>query len=96
MGHTDVDGQTEADHNVGIVPESWAHRSCQSFTVLVMKGSSLRSYVQRVPVLSYGGWLTVGNTQKGDIVKELMQTAYNCGMCAFIRLGRQFDGGGNT
>ncbi len=32
-----------------------------------------------MPVFSYGGWLTVGNTQKGDIVKELMQTAYDCG-----------------
>ncbi|KAK4689853.1 hypothetical protein P7C73_g216, partial [Tremellales sp. Uapishka_1] len=37
----------------------------------------------RVPVFSYGGWLTVGGTQKGDIVKELMQTAYDSGINMF-------------
>ncbi|WVQ84710.1 hypothetical protein IAT38_006866 [Cryptococcus sp. DSM 104549] len=37
----------------------------------------------RVPVFSYGGWLTVGYNQKGDIVKELMQTAYDLGINMF-------------
>jgi len=37
----------------------------------------------RVPVFSYGGWLTVGAAQKGDIVKELMQTAYDNGINMF-------------
>lgn len=37
----------------------------------------------RVPVFSYGGWLTIGGTQKGDIVKELMQTAFDLGINMF-------------
>ncbi|KAL7418477.1 hypothetical protein Q5752_006935 [Cryptotrichosporon argae] len=37
----------------------------------------------RVPVFSYGGWLTVGGTQKGDIVRELMQTAFDLGINCF-------------
>ncbi|ORY33471.1 NADP-dependent oxidoreductase domain-containing protein [Naematelia encephala] len=37
----------------------------------------------RVPVFSYGGWLTVGAAQKGDIVKELMQTAWDSGINMF-------------
>jgi len=37
----------------------------------------------RVPVFSYGGWLTVGGTQKGDIVKDLMKTAYDNGINMF-------------
>lgn len=37
----------------------------------------------RVPVFSYGGWLTVGNTQKGDIVKDLMKTAFDNGINMF-------------
>ncbi|KAK6909438.1 voltage-gated potassium channel beta-2 subunit [Kwoniella mangroviensis CBS 10435] len=37
----------------------------------------------RVPVFSYGGWLTVGYQQKGDIVKELMQTAFDAGINMF-------------
>lgn len=37
----------------------------------------------RVPVFSYGGWLTVGNTQKGDIVKDLMKTCYEHGINMF-------------
>ncbi|RSH91824.1 hypothetical protein EHS25_009194 [Saitozyma podzolica] len=37
----------------------------------------------RVPVFSYGGWLTVGGTQKGDIVKELMKTCYDNGINMF-------------
>ncbi|RSH88424.1 uncharacterized protein EHS24_000969 [Apiotrichum porosum] len=37
----------------------------------------------RVPVFSYGGWLTVGATQKGDVVKELMQQAFDLGINMF-------------
>ncbi|EJT49349.1 voltage-gated potassium channel beta-2 subunit [Trichosporon asahii var. asahii CBS 2479] len=37
----------------------------------------------RVPVFSYGGWLTVGGTQKGDQVKELMQKAWDLGINMF-------------
>jgi len=37
----------------------------------------------RVPVFSYGGWLTVGGTQKGDIVKELMKTCFDNGINMF-------------
>lgn len=34
-------------------------------------------------MFSYGGWLTVGGTQKGDIVKDLMQTAFDAGINFF-------------
>jgi len=37
----------------------------------------------RVPVFSYGGWLTVGYDHKGDIVKELMHAAWNNGINMF-------------
>jgi len=37
----------------------------------------------KVSVFSYGGWLTVGGTQKGDVVKDLMTTAYNAGINFF-------------
>jgi len=37
----------------------------------------------KVSVFSYGGWLTVGGTQKGDIVKDLMKTAYDAGVNFF-------------
>lgn len=46
----------------------------------------------RVPVFSYGGWLTVGNTQKGDPVKELMQTAFDCGINMFDNAETYADG----
>ncbi|KAL1408822.1 hypothetical protein Q8F55_005636 [Vanrija albida] len=37
----------------------------------------------RVPVFSYGGWLTVGGTQKGDIVKDIMKQAFDLGINMF-------------
>lgn len=38
----------------------------------------------RVPVFSYGGWLTVGyGDLKGNSVKELMKTAFDCGINMF-------------
>lgn len=33
----------------------------------------------RVPIYSLGGWLTLGGTQKGDVVKEIMQLAFDNG-----------------
>jgi len=37
----------------------------------------------RVPIFSYGGWLTVGYDHKGDIVKELMHAAWDAGINMF-------------
>lgn len=37
----------------------------------------------KVSVLSLGGWLTYGGTQKGDIVKQCLQTAWDHGINAF-------------
>jgi len=37
----------------------------------------------KVSCLSYGGWLTLGGTQKGTIVKDLMKTAYDAGVNFF-------------
>lgn len=34
-------------------------------------------------VVSYGGWLTVGGTQKGQIVKDLIKTAWDNGINLF-------------
>lgn len=34
----------------------------------------------KVSVFSLGGWLTYGGTQKGSIVKEILQTAWNHGI----------------
>ena len=34
----------------------------------------------RVSVLSLGGWLTYGGTQKGNIVKECLQAAWENGV----------------
>ncbi|VUC30177.1 unnamed protein product [Clonostachys rosea] len=37
----------------------------------------------KVSVLSLGGWLTYGGTQKGSIVKECLETAWNHGINTF-------------
>lgn len=37
----------------------------------------------RVPLFSFGGWLTIGGTVQGDLVKELMATAYDAGINMF-------------
>lgn len=37
----------------------------------------------KVSVFSLGGWLTYGGTQKGDIVKECLQTAWDHGINFF-------------
>jgi hypothetical protein len=34
----------------------------------------------QVSLFSLGGWLTYGGTQKGDIVKEILQTAWDHGI----------------
>nr|ODN99943.1 voltage-gated potassium channel beta-2 subunit [Cryptococcus depauperatus CBS 7855] len=46
----------------------------------------------RVPVFSYGGWLTVGYNQKGDIVRELMQAAFDSGINMFDNAERYANG----
>ncbi|BEJ13707.1 hypothetical protein CspHIS471_0308810 [Cutaneotrichosporon sp. HIS471] len=46
----------------------------------------------RVPVFSYGGWLTVGGTQKGDVVKDLMQKAFDLGINMFDNAEIYSDG----
>ncbi|GHJ84826.1 hypothetical protein NliqN6_1228 [Naganishia liquefaciens] len=37
----------------------------------------------RVPLFSLGGWLTLGGTQRGDVVKEIMQLAFDNGINMF-------------
>jgi len=37
----------------------------------------------KVSVFSYGGWLTVGGTQKGEIVKSLIKAAWDAGINLF-------------
>lgn len=37
----------------------------------------------KVSLFSLGGWLTYGKTQKGDIVKEILQTAWDHGINTF-------------
>ena len=37
----------------------------------------------KVSVFSLGGWLTYGGTQKGDIVKECLKTAWDHGINFF-------------
>lgn len=39
----------------------------------------------KVSVFSLGGWLTYGGTQKGSIVKEILQTAWNHGIVSRAR-----------
>ncbi|OCF38187.1 voltage-gated potassium channel beta-2 subunit [Kwoniella heveanensis CBS 569] len=57
--------------------------SGQAFEPKNMLFRNLGATGLRVPVFSYGGWLTVGYEQKGDIVKELMQTAFDLGINMF-------------
>jgi aryl-alcohol dehydrogenase-like predicted oxidoreductase len=37
----------------------------------------------QVSLFSLGGWLTYGGTQKGDIVKQCLQTAWEHGIVRF-------------
>jgi len=37
----------------------------------------------KVPIFSLGGWLTYGGTQKGDIVKQCLQAAWEHGINMF-------------
>ncbi|KAK0624878.1 NADP-dependent oxidoreductase domain-containing protein [Bombardia bombarda] len=48
-----------------------------------MKFRYLGSTGLQVSVFSFGGWLTIGGTQKGAIVKELMQVAWDHGIQTF-------------
>ena len=38
----------------------------------------------KVSVLSLGGWLTYGGTQKGNIVKDCLEAAWNNGINFFV------------
>jgi len=38
----------------------------------------------QVSVFSLGGWLTYGGTQKGSIVKEILQTAWDYGIVCWM------------
>ncbi|WVO21142.1 uncharacterized protein IAS62_002447 [Cryptococcus decagattii] len=62
---------------------SYSTMSGQRFEPKNMLYRNLGNSGLRVPVFSYGGWLTVGYNQKGDIVKELMQTAFDSGINMF-------------
>jgi voltage-dependent potassium channel beta subunit len=46
----------------------------------------------KVSLFSYGGWLTVGGTQKGNIVKELLQAAWDSGI-NFFDTAEAYSGG---
>jgi len=37
----------------------------------------------KVPIFSLGGWLTYGGTQKGDVVKQCLQAAWDNGINMF-------------
>jgi aryl-alcohol dehydrogenase-like predicted oxidoreductase len=37
----------------------------------------------KVPIFSLGGWLTYGGTQKGNVVKECLQAAWDNGINMF-------------
>lgn len=49
------------------------------FQVKEMKFNRLGRSGLRVPIFSYGGWLTVGSVATGSAVKELMQIAWDHG-----------------
>ncbi|KAK4147275.1 NADP-dependent oxidoreductase domain-containing protein [Dichotomopilus funicola] len=46
----------------------------------------------QVSVFSLGSWVTYGNTQKGNIVKEILQTAWNHGIQTFDTAEAYADG----
>jgi len=48
-----------------------------------MKFRNLGNTGLQVSVFSLGGWLTYGGTQKGSIVKEILQTAWDYGIQTF-------------
>jgi len=54
-----------------------------SFDPKEMKFRHLGPTGLKVSVLSLGGWLTYGGTQKGNIVKEILQTAWDHGINFF-------------
>lgn len=39
----------------------------------------------KVSVFSLGGWLTYGGTQKGSVVKEILQTAWDSGIVSLAQ-----------
>ena len=48
-----------------------------------MKFNYLGNTGLQVSIFSLGGWLTYGGTQKGNIVKEILQTAWDHGIVGF-------------
>lgn len=40
----------------------------------------------KVSVFSLGGWLTYGKNQKGSIVKDILQAAWDNGIVSFYKL----------
>lgn len=59
----------------GVVPTSYDPKGMQ-FRYLGNTGL-------QVSLFSLGGWLTYGGTQKGEIVKEILQTAWDHGIVSF-------------
>lgn len=53
--------------------------SSQKFQIKHMRFNRLGRSGLRVPIFSYGGWLTVGSVATGAAVKELMQIAWDHG-----------------
>ncbi|KNZ62595.1 hypothetical protein VP01_1250g10 [Puccinia sorghi] len=51
--------------------------SSQKFQIKQMRFNRLGRSGLRVPIFSYGGWLTVGSVATGAAVKELMQIAWD-------------------
>lgn len=45
----------------------------------------------QVSVFSLGGWLTYGGTQKGSIVKEILQTAWDHGIVSSFSLSSSYS-----
>ncbi|KAK9899325.1 Aldo/keto reductase [Cystobasidium minutum MCA 4210] len=54
-----------------------------SFNPGKMQFTNLGRTGLKVSIFSYGGWLTVGGTQKGAIVKDLIKTAWDNGINFF-------------
>jgi len=58
---------------------SWSVYSTEPIFCLMLNPSSSGPTGLKVSVLSLGGWLTYGGTQKGSIVKDCLQAAWDHG-----------------
>jgi Predicted oxidoreductases (related to aryl-alcohol dehydrogenases) len=65
--------------NQSVVPTAYEPKN--------MKFRYLGNTGLQVSLFSLGGWLTYGGTQKGDIVKECLKTAWEHGIvgCSYNR-----------